>query len=124
MLLFRFQSSLETQLKPTMLFKSQHNQLLSICIVFKSPAVIRGFRRILEGGFHRSFDLNLSIKKENVVYFTLVASLFLVSLAILCSYPIYIQENAGKNRHFLHVNRIVILCMETIGTSQLMNRIL
>ena len=117
MLLFRSQSSLETQLKPTMLLKSQHNQLLSIYIVFKSPAVIRGFRRALKDEFYRSFDLNLSIKKENVISFTLVAFLFLVSLAILCSYPIYHQENAGKNRHFLHVNRILILCMETIGTS-------
>ena len=108
MLLFRSQSSLETQTKP--LFKSQHNQFLSICTAFKPPAVTRDFRRVLKGGFYRIFNLNISIKKENVVYFTLVVFLLLVSLAILGSYPIYHQENAGRNiskkRHFLHVNRI------------------
>ena len=70
----------------------------------KSPAITGGFRRVLKGGFYRSFDLNLNIKKRNVVYFTLVVFLFLVSLALLDSYPTYHQENAGKKipekRHF------------------------
>ena len=43
------------------------------------------------------FDLSLNIKKGNVVYFTLVVFLLLVSLAILDFYPTYPQENAGKN---------------------------
>ena len=62
----------------------------------KSPAITRGFGRVLKGGFYRSFDLNLNIKQRNVVYFTLVAFFFLVSLALLDSYPTYHQENAGK----------------------------
>ena len=65
--------------------------------------------QVVKGGFYRSFDLNLNIKKGNVVYFTLVVFLFLVSLAILDSYPTDHQENNGKKiskmRHFLHVNR-------------------
>ena len=109
MLLFRSQSSLDNHSKP--LSKSQHNQFLSICIVFKSPAVTRSFKRVVKGGFYRNFDLNLNIKKGNVVYFTLAVLLFLVSLAVLDPYPTYHQENAGKNiskkRHFLHVNRIM-----------------
>ena len=32
-----------------------------------------------------------------MVYFTLVVFLFLVSFAILDSYPTYHQENSGKN---------------------------
>ena len=62
----------------------------------KSPAITRGFGRVLKGGFYRSFDLNLNIKQRNVVYFTLVAFFFLVSLALLDSNPTYHQENAGK----------------------------
>ena len=87
MLLFRSQSYLNTQSKP--LCKSQQNQFLSICIVFKSPAFTRGLTRVVKGGFYRSFDLKLNNKKGNAVYFTLVVFFFLVSLAILDSYPTY-----------------------------------
>ena len=80
-------------------------------MVFKSPAVARGFRRVVKGGVYRSVDLNLNIKKGLKAYFTLVVFSFLLSLAILGSCPTYHQENAGKNiskkRHFLHVNRIM-----------------
>ena len=86
LLLFRYQSSLDIQSQP--LYKSQHNQFLSICIVFKSPAVTRGFRPVAKGGFDRSFDINLNIKKGIMVYFIFAVFLFLVSLAILDSYPI------------------------------------
>ena len=96
MLLFRSQSSFDTQ--PKSLCKSQHNQFFSICIVFlvKSPAVSLGLRRVVKGGFYRSFDLNLNNKKGSVVYFTLAVLLFFVSLALLDAYPTYHQENAGK----------------------------
>ena len=76
----------------------------------KSPAITPGFRRVVKGGFYRSFDLNLNIKKGNVVYFALTVFLFLESLAILDSYLSNHQEHAGKNipkRHFLHANRIM-----------------
>ena len=113
MLLFRSQSSLDTQ--PKSLCESQHNQFFSICIVFlvKSPAVSLGLRRVVKGGFYRSFDLNLNNKKGNVVYFTLAVLLFLVSLALLDAYPTYHQENTGKKYfeketfEYENVNRII-----------------
>ena len=109
MLLFRSKYLLDTQSKP--LCKSQHTSSKVFAYFWvKSPAITHGFRRVVKGGFYRSFDLNLNIKKGNVVYFTLTVFLFLVSLAILDSYPTYHQENAGKNiskRHFFHVNRIM-----------------
>ena len=73
--------------------------------------ICKSCRQVVKGGFYRSLDLNLNIKKGNVVYFTSVVFLFLVSLAILDSHPTYHQENAGKNiskkRHSLHANKIM-----------------
>ena len=50
-----------------------------------------------------------------MTFFTLVGFLFLVSLAILDSYPNYRLENVGKNiskkRYFLHVKKIKQFCI-------------
>ena len=51
-------------------------------------------------------------RKEMWLFITLVGFLFIVSLAILDSFPIYHQENVGKNiskkKHFLHASSIIM----------------
>ena len=63
MLLFKFQSSFDTQWKP--FCKSQHSQFLSVCIVFGSnPQLIPGSYP----KFPWSFDLNSNVRKRIVTF--------------------------------------------------------
>ena len=103
-----FQSSLDTQSKP--FYKSQHNQFLGICIVFRSYAqfIPRSYSR-LQPSCKIWILVYANLKKRNGTFFTLVVFLLLASLSILGSYSTYNQENVDENisrkRHFLHVNR-------------------
>ena len=49
-----------------------------------------------KGGFDRSFDVNLNMKKGNMVYFISVVFLFLVSLAILDLIPFITKKMLVK----------------------------
>ena len=64
------------------------------------------------------FEVLISIsilRKEMLLFFTLLGVLFLVLHAISDTYPTYhqepIAENVSKKKHFLHAKKIVELCV-------------
>ena len=86
--------------------------------------LIKGFNRVVQGGFYWSLILSLNIKKENLVNFTWLGLLFLVRLAISNNYPTYHQENVEKDTFPSSEQNYASLCMKTVGTLQFISRLL
>ena len=103
--------------------KSQHNQFLSICIVFgsspsSSPALTPGFSRVVN---FIEISISISILGNEIwLFVTLVGFLFLVSLAIfpLITKKMWVKIFRKRDISFMWIN-YVTLYMKTIGTSPL-----